>query len=480
MTFFSPGKNALRVKGCLPALAISLSVVWLSGLMPGLGEGQEATQWNAASHDRTNFPLVGRHRTVSCRDCHLNGVFEGTPTACETCHWERRQDDRYELRLGIHCAECHVPFDWKQVAPNKWNHKTATGYALEGVHRALDCVECHRDKWFMKVNVDCFGCHENDYRDTRDPDHTAADFSTECHLCHFNNTSWAGAHFSHDAYLLKGQHKLADCSECHRNNQYRGLPSDCLFCHQEDYNGAKDPDHRKSNFPTDCEVCHSSDASNWKDVVFDHSAFPLRGRHRVIDCLDCHLSGQYEGLPSTCVFCHLEDYLNASDPDHKQLGFHTDCDVCHGSDAVSWENAAVDHNQYWPLQGAHSKLECSQCHVKNLNLPTDCMGCHKKEYNSAFQPNHKNAGFSANCEICHFPSHVLWSQAVFDHSFPINSGRHARKDCMDCHVTANYRDFSCLNCHAHDKTQMDNRHRDVPGYSFDSQSCFACHPEGRE
>jgi len=406
---YSHRKGRIRAKGFLPAVAVCMLIVWLSGQMHGLGGIQETEQWSVESHDRTNFPLVGRHRTVSCLDCHLDGVFEGTPTECEVCHWARRQDDRYELRLGIHCAECHVPLAWKQVAPDKWNHEMAAGYPLEGVHRTLDCVECHGDKWFMKVNVDCFGCHESAYRETRDPDHTAADFSTECHLCHFNNTSWAGAHFSHDAYLLKGQHKFAGCSDCHRNNQYRGLPSDCLFCHQEDYDGAKDPDHRKSNFPTDCEVCHSSDASTWENVVFDHSAFSLSGRHRVIDCLDCHRSGQYEGLPSTCVFCHLEDYLNASDPDHKQLGFHTDCEVCHGTDALSWEDVTM-----------------------------------------------------------------------VGHSFPINLGKHAKQDCIDCHVTANYRDFSCLNCHAHDKTQMDNRHRDVPGYSFDSQSCYACHPEGRE
>jgi hypothetical protein len=27
---------------------------------------------------------------------------------------------------------------------------------------------------------------------------------------------------------------------------------------------------------------------------------------------------------------------------------------------------------------------------------------------------------------------------------------------------------------------MDNEHRDVPGYSYSSPSCYACHPQGRE
>ncbi len=474
------GKTVNRVRRLLPVVTVSLLFVLLSGQMPGLGGKQETKQWGVESHDKTNFPLVGRHRTVSCRDCHLAGVFEGTPTACEFCHWERKQDDRYELRLGIHCGDCHVPFTWKQVASNKWNHETASGYPLEGVHRTLDCIECHSEKGLLNTAVDCFGCHENDYRETRDPDHTAAGFSMECHLCHFNNVSWSGGHYAHVTYLLKGQHKVAHCSDCHSNNQYKGLPSDCVFCHQEDYNSARDPDHRESRFPLECETCHGDEAITWEGAAFDHSMFPLIGRHRVINCVDCHSSGQYKGLPSVCVFCHLEEYLNAGDPDHKQLGFHTDCEVCHGTDAVSWENVIIDHNQYWPIKGAHSNLACSLCHVESLNLPTDCLECHKKDYNSSVRPNHKKTGFPTDCEMCHFSSHILWSQAVFDHSFPINAGRHAHKDCHDCHVTANYHDFSCLNCHTHDKTRMDFRHGDVPGYSFNSQACYACHPQGRE
>jgi hypothetical protein len=52
--------------------------------------------------------------------------------------------------------------------------------------------------------------------------------------------------------------------------------------------------------------------------------------------------------------------------------------------------------------------------------------------------------------------------------------------CTDCHLTSNYREFSCLDCHAHEKTSMDNEHRDVSGYTYNSQSCYGCHPQGRE
>ena len=37
---------------------------------------------------------------VECASCHVNGVIKGTPTRCYDCHWIRRQDDRYQTRLG--------------------------------------------------------------------------------------------------------------------------------------------------------------------------------------------------------------------------------------------------------------------------------------------------------------------------------------------------------------------------------------------
>ena len=537
----------------LPAVVVIVLFIWFSGLHAGLGGKQETVKWSAESHDRTNFPLVGKHRTTSCNECHLDGVFEGTPRTCEVCHWERRKDDRYELRLGSHCGHCHEPFTWKHVAPNKWNHETASGYPLEGVHRTLDCVECHGEREFIGSSVDCFGCHETDYRESDNPDHLAAGFSAECQLCHFNNSRWEDALFSHDIFLLNGRHRvadcldchgsgryaglpsdcvfchqgdydatidpnhrdlgyptacelchgtnaitwegavfvhtafplngkhrLADCSDCHSSGQFEGLPSDCVFCHEDDYNSTQDPNHRQLNYPYDCDACHGTQAITWKGAKYSHDSFRLRGQHAVIDCSDCHSSGQYKGLPTVCVFCHLDDYLNAKDPDHKQLGFHTDCEVCHGTDAVTWKNVNVSHNQYFPLQGAHTNLDCSKCHINNLHPPKECIGCHGEDYDSAVDPNHKTAGFPTDCALCHYPSHLFWSQAIFDHSFPIESGKHAHWDCTDCHITANYRDFSCTHCHSHDKRRMDSTHRGIPGYSYNSQSCYACHPLGRE
>lgn len=38
--------------------------------------------------------------------------------------------------------------------------------------------------------------------------------------------------------------------------------------------------------------------------------------------------------------------------------------------------------------------------------------------------------------------------------------------------------FSCIDCHAHEQTPMDNKHSGVPGYVWSSPACLACHPDG--
>ena len=399
---------AWAVMTAVVAALLGLGLAW--GRWPA-GQDQQAVKpvpdvqkWTAETHDGTNFPLVGHHRTTACAECHIKGVFEGTPTTCESCHWDRRQDDRYKLRLGPHCEDCHTPMAWKAVTPGKWNHEMITGFRLVGIHKTLDCAECHGED-FKKASPACFSCHEENYRAAKDPDHVAGNFSTECTTCHTNQASWRGAA------------------------------------------GA-------------------------------HLTFPLKGQHRTLQCSACHPNGRFAGTPTECVACHLADYNGTTDPNHKAAGFPTDCAACHGDGAASWTGATFNHSQFFVLQGAHKTLDCSACHAKGYNLPTDCYGCHAADYNGTTDPNHKTAGFPTTCDSCHLPTHTSWTQAVFQHDFPITSGRHAGFSCTDCHLTSNLRDFSCTDCHTHNKATVDSHHGDVSGYAYNSAACYACHPRG--
>jgi hypothetical protein len=469
---------AARVKLVLPIVGVTLSLSLLGGLM-GQAKPQGQEKWTPEKHDvSTNFPLSGRHRTTPCGECHIKGVFEGTPTACEACHWERRQDDRYETRLGFHCGECHTPEAWKNVSPAKWNHQDRTGFKLEGEHRFLECADCHGENNFQSGAVDCFGCHEEDFRKAKEPDHIAAGFPTQCRICHKSSLTWKGAVYAHTAFVLRGKHRLLACSECHADGRYAGRETACVSCHIDDYNGTKDPNHKQAGFPVDCERCHGTAADSWEGAKFNHAEYwPLKGAHKILDCNACHSKGY--NLPKECYGCHVADYNSTTDPNHKASGFPTTCADCHLPSHTSWSQAKFDHSDFWALKGAHKTLDCNACHSKGYNLPKECYGCHAADYNSTTDPNHKTSGFPTTCENCHYPSHTSWSQAVFQHDFPIKTGRHAGLACTDCHTTSNYREFSCIHCHAHEKTKMAEEHKEVSGFSYNSQSCYACHPQGQ-
>ncbi len=67
-------------------------------------------------HDRTIFPLRGRHFTTPCRDCHTNDQFTGIRSECVSCHRaDRARADAEHLDhrgFSFDCASCHKPFKW--------------------------------------------------------------------------------------------------------------------------------------------------------------------------------------------------------------------------------------------------------------------------------------------------------------------------------------------------------------------------------
>jgi len=452
--------------------------LWGAGQEKPAKAPEDVQKWTVERHDTTNFPLVGRHRTVPCAECHIKGVFEGTPTACESCHWDRRQDDRYRLRLGIHCGDCHSPLSWKGVRPDAWDHAVVTGFRLEGVHRTLDCADCHGEG-LGKAAPDCYSCHAEDYKRVQDPNHVAGGFPHDCAACHPSQTSWEGARNPHLAFPLRGRHQTIECAACHPNGRFQGTPTDCYVCHAADYNGATDPNHRAAGFPTDCVSCHGDGAVSWSGANFDHDRFfVLKGTHRTIECAACHPNGRFQGTPTDCYACHAADYNGTTDPNHRAAGYSTDCVTCHGDGAVNWSAADFDHNRFFVLQGAHTHLDCDACHPggRFQGTPRDCYGCHAADYNATAEPNHRASGFPTTCQDCHLPTQTSWSQAVFQHSFPITSGRHAGFQCTDCHLTSNFREFSCTVCHT--RAQTDSHHGDVGGYVYNSANCYACHPRG--
>ena len=105
------------------------------------------------------------------------------------------------------------------------------------------------------------------------------------------------------------------------------------------------------------------------------------------------------------------------------------------------------------------------------------MSCHLGDYNATNNPNHQAAGFPTQCEQCHDTNG--WGDGNFDHDFPLQGNHNV--SCNECHVNpGNFNVFSCIECHAHNKNSMDNEHDDVNGYTYNSNACYNCHPDGND
>ncbi len=105
-------------------------------------------------------------------------------------------------------------------------------------------------------------CHQADYNQTTNPNHTASGFSNNCVSCH-TTTTWLGATFDHDGqffpiYSGKHKNKWSTCSECHQ------VPTDygqftCLTCHEHNKSSMDSKHQGRSGYAyisTECLRCH--------------------------------------------------------------------------------------------------------------------------------------------------------------------------------------------------------------------------------
>ncbi len=183
------------------------------------------------------------------------------------------------------------------------------------------------------------------------------------------------------------------CAQCHVNSNYNLTTATCVSCHLKDFQGTTNPNHVQSAFPQTCQQCHST--TTWMSATFDHATtgFPLTGAHTSVGCAQCHVNGNYNltAANTTCVSCHLKDFQGTTNPNHVQSAFPQTCQQCHST--TTWTNATFDHaTTGFPLTGAHTSVQCAQCHVNgNYNLTaanTTCVSCHLKDFQGTTNPNH--------------------------------------------------------------------------------------------
>jgi len=408
----------------------------------------------AFDHGITRFPLTGGHLAASCLDCHADGVYGGRSMACFSCHqpdYEAvKAPDHVATSLPTDCTQCHSTGGWSGAS---FDHGT-TQFPLTGAHLATTCQDCHADGVYRGKPVACLSCHQPDFAATAAPPHQALSFPADCLQCH-TTVGWTGGSFDHATtqFPLTGSHGAVSCLDCHADGIYRGRSTACFTCHQPDYDGTLQPDHRAAALPTDCTLCHSTGA--WGNTLFNHAStrFPLTGAHVQATCASCHTNNTYAGTPTTCASCHQADYNATRAPNHAASNLPTDCIQCHST--ATWGGGSFNHaTTNFPLTGAHLATTCLECHGDGVysGKPTSCVSCHQQDYNGTTAPNHQASGFPPDCLACH--TTTRWPSAVFQHSttqFPL-TGAHLAVTCQDCHADGVYRGkpTACMTCHQPD------------------------------
>ncbi|MEW6599590.1 MAG: hypothetical protein AB1499_01330 [Nitrospirota bacterium] len=411
------------------------------------------------------FKLEGKHQNVACEKCHSKKEIQFTEfgtlkqvsvgefrsveyKSCVSCH-EDKHNGKYEKA----CEKCHVPDGWE---PKMFLHDPLTA-ELQGVHNTLSCVQCHKQiKNYKGLDSSCTSCHRDVHFNQ---------FGRFCGDCH-RQQSWVPTNFKHTGvgFRLVGGHRKAECTDCHKNGDYRNTPTDCFVCHQADYQTA--PNHVASGYPHDCMECHQISAP-WEQASFNHESFTFSGAHASLkgDCLTCHASSGMilaGTTDSDCYNCHATagvattTYEGVTSPSHVTNSFSKICTDCHANTA--WIPASYTHNSF-QFSGVHGTLSCTTCHTNGYPGPIsgitadNCYACHASNYQSA--PNHVTSSYPQDCTACHSTSGTWANVTAYSHTTFTFSGAHAaiKTTCTECHggsktIPGGTTDSDCYNCHA--------------------------------
>ena len=370
--------------------------------------------WNSVrmpssfDHSKTKYPLLGKHVSVGCKDCHAGGDFkkEVAFAKCVDCHTPDPHKGQFSARADKgECASCHTVNGFKPSTFGVKEHASSK-YPLEGKHVKVECAKCHlpagKDTIYRVKFESCTDCH----KDIHDGQFAAAPYKNRCEECHtvkdFHRTNYSIAMHSKTRFVLTGAHIAVACADCHKvglgGRTDKVLPfhfqdRTCTACHEDPHRGEfkeRMAALRANGAPLGCEACHN--VRSWTDVGgFDHSKtkFPLEGSHRGVACGECHKvpAGsheiQFKGAPKNCEACHAEPHAGQfANKDHTTV-----CADCHV--VQRWVPSTFDHDKrtQFPLEGGHAGVECAMCHTLLREIdgkfilfykptPKNCTDCH--------------------------------------------------------------------------------------------------------
>lgn len=360
------------------------------------------------------------------------------------------------------------------------------------------CTDCHT-LGARVSNEKCLDCHIDlkSRIEQQKGYHSSSQITgKECSSCHnehhgrnFRIINFDPQGFDHSltGYELLGAHRKKECKNCHKPEfigdpkirskdfTFLGLETECLSCHD---------DYHQKTLSGRCLDCHGMDA--FKPAgKFDHSKarFPLLGKHREVDCLECHEIRMTEGVKfqefagigfANCTNCHKDVHQNK---------FGQNCRDCHTEESfhVIKGMTAFDHNRTdFPLQDKHREVSCKSCHKTKLTDPLKhgrCSDCHSDYHRGQFA----REGITPDCSSCHDTrGFSLFDFTLERHNsgrFPL-TGAHVATPCFVCHMKEekwSFREIGirCADCH------RDIHEGFISEKYYLEKDCKKCHHTGQ-
>ena len=268
-------------------------------------------------HQKTRFPLIGKHMEVACTKCHRPKKNAGKRSkkkgrkhtrfrmkksefeACTPCHKDVHQGQFKNRKAGNKCTSCHNEHGFKPPLFGLAEHAKCN-FQLKGAHLAVPCAKCHTKPkgkpnapvQYKLAHKNCRSCHTDPHKGQYDPVIKVKG----CVGCHVEDT-WTKIHdFKHDLtkFKLTGAHNKLACAKCHpfrprKDGEilplYKGRPTKCSGCHSDPHYGQ----FQKGKLGPECSNCHTT--TKWaKAKLFNHDRanFKLTGAHVKVKCVKCH------------------------------------------------------------------------------------------------------------------------------------------------------------------------------------------------
>lgn len=323
---------------------------------PGCGTCHRTSGWSQVreegfDHGRTRFPLLGRHRNVSCASCHSTKTAWGKRPAfarCDACHVDAHAGKALLAGAAADCAACHDVHGFARSTMPRAAHQQ-TGYPLEGAHRTTDCASCHTrapagpatvaSLGPSRVRLDpahetCTDCHGDPHRGRFASAHSSLRDTGSCASCHdmthFVPSRYDAQRHARSGYPLAGAHLLTPCSACHgeltgkaatatlvadssrmRSLRFVDPRRRCAECHANPHGRQFDGRAEAAA----CDACHDL-AAFAPAARFDHTrdaGFPLEGGHAKTACTACHKPAKdpdgvvrvrWKPVARSCEACH--------------------------------------------------------------------------------------------------------------------------------------------------------------------------------